>query len=253
MKHTKKSLLTIAAIAALSLLFVGCSETAAKQTATQEHAYVQNESSREDGFNRSSQRENATLANNAPGRDAVEAGSHGNGGSGEIEDCDSCDSVYTESGAYPSYTPSEADLALSLSGYGSAGALADQDLSLSDMLTYAISDEYVAHAEYALIMEEFGNVRPFANIIKAEQTHIDALLPLFAELGIAAPANDGAAHTLAASSLTEAFQAGVNAEVTNIAMYDLFLEQPLPAKVRAVFESLLRASENHLRAFQNRL
>ncbi|MPN44592.1 hypothetical protein SDC9_192157 [bioreactor metagenome] len=36
-------------------------------------------------------------------------------------------------------------------------------------------------------------------------------------------------------------------------MYEQFLEQDLPADVRVVFESLMHASENHLRAFQNRL
>ena len=62
-----------------------------------------------------------------------------------------------------------------------------------------------------------------------------------------------ASRAVAVGSLTEAYQAGVNAEVNNIAMYETFLAQELPDNVRAVFESLMRASENHLRAFQNRL
>jgi hypothetical protein len=36
-------------------------------------------------------------------------------------------------------------------------------------------------------------------------------------------------------------------------MYETFLDQNLPDDVRIVFESLMHASENHLRAFQNRL
>jgi hypothetical protein len=104
-----------------------------------------------------------------------------------------------------------------------------------------------------MILEGYGTVRPFSNILRAEETHIDALLPLFAEYGIAAPNDDSAEHTVLPDTLTSAYQTGVNAEVTNIAMYEQFLEQNLPADVRAVFESLMRASENHLRAFQNRL
>ena len=104
-----------------------------------------------------------------------------------------------------------------------------------------------------MILDDYGTVRPFSNILRAEETHIDALLPLFAEYGVTAPADDGAAHAVLPDNLTSAYQTGVNAEVTNIAMYDLFLEQNLPADVRAVFESLMHASENHLRAFQNRL
>ena len=145
----------------------------------------------------------------------------------------------------------KADQTLSLSGYGSEGALDDTSLSLADMLTYAIQDEYLARAEYDWITNTFDSARPFSNIMRAEETHIDSLLPLFEAYGITAPADDGASRTVAVSSLTEAFQAGVNAEVNNIAMYETFLAQELPDNVRTVFESLMRASENHLRAFQN--
>ena len=166
---------------------------------------------------------------------------------------DDCSPVYGDESAYPAYTPTTNDLALSVSGYGSTGATADTNLSLADMLTYAIQDEYAARAEYELILDDYGTLRPFSNILRAEETHIDALLPLFTEYGIAAPADTGADHAALPDSLTSAYQTGVNAEVTNIAMYELFLEQNLPADVRAVFESLMHASENHLRAFQNRL
>ena len=51
-------------------------------------------------------------------------------------------------------------------------------------------------------------------------------------------------------SLNEAYKAGVEAEIENIAMYERFLQQELPKDVRQVFESLKDASENHLRAFR---
>jgi len=152
-------------------------------------------------------------------------------------------------GEVSSYAITEADQTATLEGFGSQGALDDNDLSLADMLTYALQDEYLARAEYELILSDFGSVRPFTNIIRAEETHIDALLPLFEAYGITAPADEGSSHAAAVSSLTAAYQAGVNAEVNNIAMYETFLEQNLPSDVRIVFESLMHASENHLRAF----
>ncbi len=155
--------------------------------------------------------------------------------------------------ADPNYSLTQADQTLSLAGYGAEGALSDEALSLADMLTYAIQDEYLARAEYDWIISEFGGARPFTNIMRAEETHIDALLPLFAAYSITAPADEGESHAVAVAYLTEAYQAGVNAEVNNIAMYETFLDQNLPDNVRTVFESLMRASENHLRAFQNRL
>jgi hypothetical protein len=156
-------------------------------------------------------------------------------------------------GEVTTYAVTEADQTASLEGFGSQGALDDNDLSLADMLTYALQDEYLAHAEYDLILSEYGSVRPFTNIIRAEETHIDTLLPLFEAYGITAPADDAASRVASIASLTAAYQAGVNAEVNNIAMYETFLDQNLPDDVRIVFESLMHASENHLRAFQNRL
>jgi hypothetical protein len=156
-------------------------------------------------------------------------------------------------GEVSTYAVTEADQTATLEGFGSQGALDDNDLSLADMLTYALQDEYLAHAEYDLILSEYGSVRPFTNIIRAEETHIDTLLPLFETYGITAPADDAASRVASVASLTAAYQAGVNAEVNNIAMYETFLDQNLPDDVRIVFESLMHASENHLRAFQNRL
>ena len=63
---------------------------------------------------------------------------------------------------------------------GAKAALADKDLTLTDMLTYALQDERIARAEYEVILGAFGNARPFSNIIKAEETHIRYLTDLFA-------------------------------------------------------------------------
>jgi len=186
--------------------------------------------------------------------DQVGNGGYGaNGNSADIGYSDSCDPIYDGTTADPDFALSEDDKALSLTGYGAEGALDDTSLTLADMLTYAIQDEYLARAEYDWITTTFGSARPFSNIIRAEETHILSLQPLFTAYGIAAPAVEGASHAVAVGSLTEAYQAGVSAEVNNIAMYETFLAQELPDNVRAVFESLMRASENHLRAFQNQL
>jgi hypothetical protein len=178
-------------------------------------------------------------------------GGNGNAEAADTDDCAPIDGGTTT--ADPDYSLSETGLTLSLAGYGAEGALDDNALTLADMLTYAMQDEYLARAEYEWITSEFGSARPFTNIMRAEETHIEALLPLFEAYAIAAPADEGESHAVAVASLTEAYQAGVNAEVNNIAMYETFLDQNLPDNVRTVFESLMRASENHLRAFQNKL
>lgn len=135
--------------------------------------------------------------------------------------------------------------------FGSTGASLDDSYTLEEMLVYAIQDEYMAQAEYDAIMDSYGVSRPFSNIIKAEGTHIALLLPLFEVYGVDVPINDAADSIVLPSSLQEAYEIGVDAEIKNIAMYEKFLEEDLPADVAIVFLRLMNASENHLRAFEN--
>lgn len=183
-------------------------------------------------------------------------GGNGAGGRGGNGDCDG-ECTLLESNPSIELSPetanSETAAVVVTDGYGAAGALADSDLTVEEMLTYSIQDEYLAHAEYVYIIDAFGSIKPFSNIIRAEEKHIEALLPLFAEYGIAAPADTGSDHAVPVSSLTEAYEAGETAEIDNIAMYDEFLKQSLPDDVRTVFESLRAASEKHLAAFQKHL
>jgi hypothetical protein len=126
----------------------------------------------------------------------------------------------------------------------------DVEYSLEEMLNYAIQDEYLAQAEYELIIAEFGEIRPFINIVEAEQTHIDLLVPLFAAYNMDLPSNNADEIAVLPESISSALATGIEAEEMNIAMYKQFLSQDnLPDDVRSVFENLMNASENHLRAF----
>lgn len=133
--------------------------------------------------------------------------------------------------------------------FGAAGAAKDESLTLEEMLTYAIQDEYLAQGEYKAIMDEYGVQKPFSNIIKAEGRHIAMLLPLFDKYDVAVPKDDSADRVVLPGSLPESYKAGVDAEVLNIEMYDRFLKENLPEDVKIVFERLLSASEKHLAAF----
>lgn len=134
--------------------------------------------------------------------------------------------------------------------FGSAAVTQGDTYTLEQMLTYAMEDEYMAQAEYAAIIAEYGDNAPFANIINAEQTHIDLLTPLFAAYGLTLPENTATAKVTLPASLQEAYATGMAVENTNIAMYDAFLTQSdLPQDVRDVFEALKNASDNHLAAF----
>lgn len=124
--------------------------------------------------------------------------------------------------------------------------------NLEKALVEAINDEYKARATYRLIINKFGEIRPFINIIESEERHIQALIPLFKKYKITIPVDDWEKKVDVPVSITEACQIGVHSEIENMSMYerllDLTKEYP---DVQQVFLNLQRASqENHLPAFQ---
>lgn len=143
--------------------------------------------------------------------------------------------------------------------YGAAGAAATaSSWTVEQMLGYALEDEYLARAEYVLVMGKFGVGRPFSNIKQAEDRHVGWLEEVYAARNLSVPADAAASRAPSPSTLLEAYKTGEKAEIDNIAMYAAFLRSPLLDKsenpdVKAVFERLLAASENHLRSFRGQL
>lgn len=135
-------------------------------------------------------------------------------------------------------------------GFGAQGAFASEEFSLEEMLRYAVQDEYLARQEYESIMEEYGEVRPFSNIIRAEETHIAILKELYETYDLDIPEDTAIDHAVVPDSLDIAFKIGVQAEIDNIAMYEKFLEQDLPDDVKEAFIELRDGSKNHLAAFE---
>lgn len=134
--------------------------------------------------------------------------------------------------------------------WGAPAARSDANLTLEEMLTYALQDEYLAHAEYGMILSDYGQVRPFSNIVNAEARHIGLLVPLFESRALVVPPDEARERIVLPATLEESFQDGVEAEILNIEMYQRFLKEDLPEDVEAVFQRLMTASESHLQAFE---
>ncbi len=145
------------------------------------------------------------------------------------------------------------DQALTLEGYGSQGALSNENLTVNEMLMYAVQDEYVAHAEYLAIVSKFGSQSPYTNIISAEESHLASLKAVFLASGLDFPADTSADHIIVPSSLLKAAETGVQAEISNIAMYEYFLTYDLPDNVLKVFTALKNGSDSHLLSFQKQV
>jgi len=124
--------------------------------------------------------------------------------------------------------------------------------ALQAKLDLALQDEYHARDFYAAVLEQYGDVRPFANIIRGEERHIDALLGLYEAYGLTAPEDAHAGSEYSFTSLADAAEQALAAEEANAGLYDELLDGVTDENVIAVFEQLQWASqERHLPALQN--
>jgi len=120
-----------------------------------------------------------------------------------------------------------------------------------DAMELAIDDEHLARATYDAVIARFGPIMPFVNIRNAEDSHARALATLFTNYGLAVPVDHRAGTVTSPSTVAEACQLGVEAELANIAMYDQLLESTPEPDVLQVFSSNRAASlDNHLPAFR---
>lgn len=125
--------------------------------------------------------------------------------------------------------------------------------SAKEALDEAINDEYKAYSTYDAIIKKFGSIRPFSMIIRAEEQHISALKAIYDKYGLTIPENTLAKKITPPVTIQQACQTGVDAEITNAALYR---DKLLPlvtdyVDIVAVFENLMTASqEKHLPAFE---
>jgi hypothetical protein len=115
----------------------------------------------------------------------------------------------------------------------------------------SINDEYHARAFYNAVIAKFGDVRPFRNIVQAENRHVQRWVMLFQQYGLPIPEDKFAAQVSAPATLREACQMGVEAEIANVKMYDKFLNFVKEPDLIDVFTQLRYVSENkHKVAFE---
>ena len=127
-----------------------------------------------------------------------------------------------------------------------------EDTEILTAMAEAIQDEYRAEMIYEAVVGDFGPVRPFSNIIFAEERHSEAIGRLYLSRGLDVPSSQWVWDQIPSyPSVAEACQAGVEAEIANAEIYERYFDLNLPDDVRRVFESNRAASlNNHLPAFE---
>ena len=143
-------------------------------------------------------------------------------------------------------------------GPGNGGTVPDTGQALTplsqaerDALKKAVLEEYGALNLYQNVIDQFGNVYPFSQIVLSEQQHINALVRQATKYGVEVPSNPGLAEASSFTSLTEACQAGVDAETADAALYDELKPDVVHTDILRVFDNLQSASlDIHLPAFE---
>jgi rhodanese-related sulfurtransferase/rubrerythrin len=134
------------------------------------------------------------------------------------------------------------------------GSQALKPLKISEQtlaaLREALDNEYKARATYRKVIGTFGRVRPFVNIVEAEERHASELLAVFDACGVKPPP-DRWEKVEAPASIAAACTTAIEAEKANVAMYDRLLEEVKEPVVRDTFIRLRNASrDRHLPAFR---
>jgi rubrerythrin len=125
------------------------------------------------------------------------------------------------------------------------------DEATKSALDEALDDEYKARATYRAVLDRFGEVRPFSNIVEAEGRHIEALLAVYRRHDVEPPEDGWAGNVDAPESVEAACRQGVEAELANDAMYARLLDVVRDPDIRETMTRLRDASrERHLPAFQ---
>lgn len=147
-----------------------------------------------------------------------------------------------------SSTPEVTTRPMTLPGRTDMSALNETE---QQALRDALEDEYRAWATYDQVIRDFGPARPFTNIRDAEARHIAALHALFQRYGLEIPANTWPGRVPRFATTREACEAGIDAEVANVALYDRLIRSTNRPDILTVFGNLQRASQDrHLQAFR---
>ena len=129
------------------------------------------------------------------------------------------------------------------------GPLPDKVVAL---ITAGILDEWHAYAVYDAVIDQFGSVRPFTNIQRAEAKHADAWATIFERYDVPLPVQPVLAELPEFASLADACAVAAEAEVANMDLYDGMLTALADYPDALQVATALRAAsaDKHLPAFE---
>lgn len=132
-----------------------------------------------------------------------------------------------------------------------AGAATAVNTATADALRETLMDERLAQTFYNAVMAKHGQVRPFSNIVHAEERHAAVVESLMKRHDVPIPAGMPTNVPAVPATLPECNRLAAQIERENIAMYDRLLKDVTDPDIRTAFVNLRDASKNnHLPAFE---
>lgn len=124
---------------------------------------------------------------------------------------------------------------------------------LHQVLRIAVYDEYHAYNAYKKIIDKFGDMKPFSNIMQAEIKHYSALIPLLEKYNVPVPIDNWYEKIEIPDTILECCEVGVAAEIDNIKMYDnlLLYSKEYPDITDVLYKLQAASYNNHLPTFRS--
>ena len=124
---------------------------------------------------------------------------------------------------------------------------------LHQVLRIAVYDEYHAYNAYKKIIDKFGAMKPFSNIMQAEINHYSALIPLLEKYDVPVPIDNWYDKIEIPDTILECCEVGVAAEIDNIKMYDnlLLYSSEYPDITDVLYKLQAASYNNHLPTFRS--
>jgi len=89
------------------------------------------------------------------------------------------------------------------------------------MWMYAVQDEYLA------IIDKFVSQKPYDNFVSAEEAYLAFLKEACVSYGLDFPVDDFADHIVMPTKRLKVAETGIQAQIDNIVMHELFLTYEL--------------------------
>ena len=132
--------------------------------------------------------------------------------------------------------------------WGAESAIKDNNLTVDNMLKYAVQDEYLQRARCEYVENKYKEQKVLSVMMKDENIHVYRIVLLLSKYKVDIPSDKSNEYFFKfPKSLEDSYALLIKSESDSLAMYEKFLQQPdLPEEVKEIFTKQRDDSKRHL-------